>query len=277
MVNGRSWIAMALALAACGGGKGTGDVPVAGDLGTRVDLPDPGSGDPGIDGGRDLAVDPGTTDPGADPAADGEGADPAADGEGADPAADGEGADPAADGEGADAAGDLTPADRPPAQDSAGTDPGMTDPGALDPGAADPGAADPGTADLDSGDVDGGTPGPEPWVQCQDDAPCKALFGEAATCNRLFPGGQCMGCDPEAPGVHVKCTQLSRREDITLSCRFANGGVCLYDCPCPTWLRCLESESLCVLKPCSQDSECLPFQCLEIGDPGSNRYCLPPR
>jgi len=143
-----------------------------------------------------------------------------------------------------------------------------------DPGEADPGATDPGSPDVPPVDV---PLTPEPWVQCTDDAPCKAAFGEYATCNLDFPGGQCMGCDPEAPGVHVKCTSLSHDLlDVTLSCRMANGGVCLYDCPCPSWLRCLENEQLCILKTCATDADCGPFSCRPI-DVGGTSYCLPPK
>jgi hypothetical protein len=246
--------AVALAwMAACGGGSGGTDVLAFQDAGTRTDVADVAevaAGDTGTDGGRDLAPEPGNDATVADTASDTGTVEVAA--EVAAP-------DAAPDGVAVDVAADL-----------AATDPGASDPGeepGADPGPADTGATDPG----------GETIGPAPWVQCTDDAPCKALFGEYATCNRLFPGGQCMGCDPEAPGVHIKCTQLSQQMDITLSCRMANGGVCLYDCPCPSWLRCLDSEQLCVLKSCTADGECGPFQCLEIGEPGSNRYCLPPR
>lgn len=173
---------------------------------------------------------------------------------------------------------DLTSEESLPSDPGKGDEGGMVDPADLLP--VEPDATElPSDTVEDSGPADPDTAviGPEPWVQCTDDAPCQAIFGQYAWCNLAFPGGQCTGCDPEAPGVHIKCTRLSRDPDITLSCRMANGGVCLYDCPCPPWLQCLESESLCVLRRCTKDSECTPFSCLEIGEPGSTRYCLPPR
>jgi hypothetical protein len=110
-----------------------------------------------------------------------------------------------------------------------------------------------------------------PWTQCTTDAECQAVLGDAGYCNLAFPGGQCQGCDPSD---FLACQGLAH-EGVTLTCREMAPTVCLFDCPCPGWLRCLDSEQLCVLKTCSTDAECAPFPCRPISDGGTS-YCLPP-
>ena len=96
--------------------------------------------------------------------------------------------------------------------------------------------------------------------------------GPAGTCNHAFPGGQCQGCDPSD---FLACSALGTG-GLTLTCREMAPTVCLFDCPCPSWLRCLDSEQLCVLKPCESDAECGPFACRPIAEGGTS-YCLPPQ
>lgn len=109
-----------------------------------------------------------------------------------------------------------------------------------------------------------------PWTQCTTDAECQTVLGEAGYCNLAFPGGQCQGCDPSD---FLACQGLGH-DGLTLTCREMAPTVCLFDCPCPSWLRCLESEQLCILKTCSSDAECGPFACRPISAGGTS-YCLP--
>jgi hypothetical protein len=111
-----------------------------------------------------------------------------------------------------------------------------------------------------------------PWTQCASDAECQAVLGAAGYCNLAFPGGQCQGCDPYDLGTE-KCTLLGK-DGLTLTCREMAPTVCLFDCPCPAWLRCLESEQLCILQTCAADAECVPFVCRPISEGGTS-YCLP--
>lgn len=111
-----------------------------------------------------------------------------------------------------------------------------------------------------------------PWTQCASDAECQAVLGAAGYCNLAFPGGQCQGCDPYDLGTE-KCTLLGK-DGLTLTCREMAPTVCLFDCPCPAWLRCLESEQLCIMQTCVADAECVPFVCRPISEGGTS-YCLP--
>lgn len=116
----------------------------------------------------------------------------------------------------------------------------------------------------------------EPWTQCREDSECQAVLGPQAWCNHDFPGGQCAGCDPYDLG-HERCTLLGR-SGLTLSCKETVPNVCLFDCPCPSWLRCADLGDLqvCVLKTCREDTECTPLVCRSLSEGGAT-YCLAPR
>jgi len=123
---------------------------------------------------------------------------------------------------------------------------------------------------TDTSEPDTGEPDLGDWRQCDDDATCQAIFGSGAHCNLSFPGGQCWGCNPEDLG-HIRCTQLAQGSQ-TLSCKIGYD-ICLFDCPCPSWLRCQNDE--CVLKTCSSSDECGPLICRPISEGGTS-YCLEP-
>lgn len=172
-----------------------------------------------------------------------------------------------------------------PAEDrGSGNDPGVdsSDPGVPDVPSADE-APDGPQADLladpgnDAPEDSGGGPAEtlEPWTQCREDAECQAVFGPQAWCNHDFPGGQCAGCDPYDLG-HERCTLLGR-SGLTLSCKETVPNVCLFDCPCPSWLRCADLGDLqvCVLKTCREDTECKPLVCRPLSEGGAS-YCLAP-
>jgi hypothetical protein len=110
-----------------------------------------------------------------------------------------------------------------------------------------------------------------PYSQCDDDATCQAIFGAGSMCNKAFPGGQCQGCDSEAGGDAL-CTILGE-DGTTLSCKDTWPPVCLYDCPCPMWLRCV--NDMCILKPCSSDEDCGPLVCRPLSE-GGTTYCMEP-
>jgi hypothetical protein len=112
-------------------------------------------------------------------------------------------------------------------------------------------------------------PDPGSWTQCATDADCEGAVGPGSVCNLAFPGGQCQGCDPLDV---VACSGLVN-DGNTLTCKETMPPVCLFDCPCPPWLRCLESDNLCVLRTCQSDGECLPFVCRPLSDGGTS-YCL---
>lgn len=244
-------------LAGCGGSTTGADVPLVWDQGPSADL---AAGDPGTDPG---ATDPDTQDQGpSDPGTMDVGAgDPGQPDLG--------GTDQGLPDLGIE---DLGTTD--PGEPDAGTpDPGLADPGAGDPGEPDLGPGDPGPADVaapDYGDVQAAA---YPYVQCTQDQECQAVLGEVAWCNRNFPGGQCQGCDPTVL-FNSPCNDFGQ-EGRTLTCFEMNGGLCMFNCPCPTWLRCSEGLGICILKPCTADAECAPFPCREI-EAGGNRYCLPP-
>lgn len=174
-----------------------------------------------------------------------------------------------------------------PAEDRGpGNDPDVesSDPGVLEVPSADVASdgpeadllADPGNDALD--DSGGGPPETlEPWTQCREDAECQAVFGPQSWCNHDFPGGQCAGCDPYDLG-HERCTLLGEAAGLTLSCKETVPNVCLFDCPCPSWLRCADLGDLqvCVLKTCRTDGECTPLICRPISEGGTS-YCLEPR
>ena len=109
-----------------------------------------------------------------------------------------------------------------------------------------------------------------PWVQCENNAPCKELFGDAGWCNLDFPGGQCWGCADGSQGDAL-CTQLGQ-DGLTLTCK-EGMGLCLFDCPCPSWLKC--ANGVCILKGCTTDADCAPLTCRSMSEGGSS-YCLPP-
>lgn len=110
-----------------------------------------------------------------------------------------------------------------------------------------------------------------PFTQCSDDAPCQAVFGPSSICNLSFPGGQCQGCDGAAGGDAL-CTTLGKG-NTTLSCKETWPPVCLFDCPCPEWLRC--AGGLCILKTCASDDDCGPLTCRPLSD-GGTTYCMEP-
>ena len=158
-------------------------------------------------------------------------------------------------------------ADAPAVEDVAGPDDVSA---AQDKGATpDPGPVpDPGPS-LDAAPVsDVPAPDPGPWTQCTGDEPCKALFGAGGYCNLDFPGGQCWGCESGSMG-DAQCTQLGK-DGNTLSCK-EGLGLCLFDCPCPPWLKCL--GDVCALRTCTDSAECAPFLCRPLSPDGTS-YCL---
>ena len=95
------------------------------------------------------------------------------------------------------------------------------------------------------------------------------VFGAAGYCNHAFPGGQCQGCTPGWEGDAL-CTTLGL-DQLTLSCKDTWPPVCLFDCPCPDWLRC--ADGLCILKPCGADEDCGPLVCRPLSEGGAT-YCM---
>jgi len=172
------------------------------------------------------------------------------------------------------------------AEDLAPTDSMENDIGTPDPGASefsqedapadlpgDPGqpedSIDPGTPDIPAADAP--TIDASPYAQCADDETCRKALGPSAVCNRNFPGGQCQNCSPDDLGT-AKCGLLGK-DGLTLTCKETLPPVCLFDCPCPPWLKCL--QDVCALRSCSTDADCAPFVCRPLSE-GGNQYCLAP-
>lgn len=170
-------------------------------------------------------------------------------------------------------------------QDTNPADTGSADTGSADTGSADTGSADTGTADTGSEDTtqDTTTPVEDPadWSQCTTNQECRDKLGwDPAFCNTDWPGGRC-SCNGNATDA---CFELGNGANTPVCAGDLGAGFfCTYESlpgtqDCPVWLRerFFVGDDYCLLKTCSDDSDCGPFVCRSLGGGGGTTYCQAP-